>query len=52
MAQVRILQSHLEGGKIIMGGRGKEGLGWERGRGKEKEDRIGYEGKQERSPED
>jgi hypothetical protein len=31
-----MLKSHLEGGnKIIMGGRGNEGIGWEKGGGKD-----------------
>jgi hypothetical protein len=33
---------------IIMGGREWEGPGWERGRGREKVDRVRYGGKQER----
>ena len=42
-AQVRKLQSHLESRlKIITGGTEKVGSGWEKGGGKEEENRIRY----------
>ena len=39
------------GNKIIIRGRGREGPGWKRGRGREKLGRIRYVGKQVGSPE-
>ena len=37
-----MLQFYLEGEKIIMGGRGREGSEWEREEGGEKGNRIRY----------
>jgi hypothetical protein len=48
-----MLQLHLEGGeKIIMGGRGREGPEWKRGRGKGEQDQIwrGGTGEKPRGP--
>jgi hypothetical protein len=37
-----MLQSHLEGGKIIMGGKGREECKWKRGGGGEKGNKTRY----------
>jgi hypothetical protein len=52
MAQVWIFQSHFRrGNKIITGGRGREGPGWERGEEGKRGGRIRYGERQERSSE-